>query len=110
MVVTANLNFPFSQSSTLSSQGVLICTTINPYKSNNNNKSFNCNTPISIGLSFTNYQSQSMTITVSNVLSNANINLYKNGVFYATDYYYMYYNCFIITSSSPITKSFLMSN
>jgi len=77
--------------------------TTNPYKSNNNYKSFNCNTPISIGLSFTNYQSQPMTITVSNLLSNANINVYKNGVFYSTvpNTYY---------SSSPITKSFLMSN
>ena len=103
MVVTANLNFPFSESSTLSSQGVLICTSTNPYKSNNNYKSFNCNAPISIGLSFTNYQSQPMTITVSNVLSNASINVYKNGVFYYTvpNTYY---------SSTPITKSFLMSS
>ena len=44
-----------------------------------------------------------MTITVSNVLSNTNINVYKNGVFYYTvpNTYY---------SSTPITKSFLMSN
>jgi hypothetical protein len=103
MVVTANLNFPFSESSTLSSQGVLICTSSNPYKSNNNYKSFNCNAPISIGLSFTNYQSQPMTITVSNVLSNASINVYKNGVFYYTVPNTSY-------SSTPITKSFLMSS
>ena len=103
MVTTTNLNFPFSQSSTLSSQGVLICTCTCPYKSNNNYKSFNCTTPISIGLSFTNYQSQPMTITVSNVLSNANINVYKNGVFYYTVSNTNY-------SSTPITKSFLMSN
>jgi hypothetical protein len=74
MVIVSTFNFPNSNSSVNAYMGSVLV----PYDSTNGNKQYNCNTPVSFKLNYTNYSTTAQTITVTFTAPTL-ANVYKNG-------------------------------